>query len=177
METTSISWRHLSNCSLRGTRPGPVPKLSWAIHHGRTRRLLQERQRRRRGYVGKLLFAMHWGHESVEDISVMYLINVHINIGTCHGFHVPLWYTYTVRCRYNAFNFHQNHHNRHPIARPSGRGIGCLLWVQALIYILPLSLKSCMHYRVILHRVITVVHCSYHFILQHSWFNYTMKFG
>ena len=57
--------------------------------------------------------------------------------------------------------FHQNHHNRHPIARPSGRGMGCLLWVQALIYVLPLSLKCCMHYRAILYRVITAIHCNW----------------
>ena len=34
----------------------------------------------------------------------------------------------TVRCRYNAINFVQNPHNRHPIARPWGRGMGRLLW-------------------------------------------------
>ena len=33
----------------------------------------------------------------------------------------------TVRCRYNAVNFLQNIHGRHPIARPSGRGMDCLL--------------------------------------------------
>ena len=36
---------------------------------------------------------------------------------------------YTVRCRYNAVNFLQNPHNRHPIARPWGWGMGCLLWL------------------------------------------------
>ena len=30
----------------------------------------------------------------------------------------------TVRCRYNAVNFLQDPHNRHPIACPSGRGMG-----------------------------------------------------
>ena len=33
----------------------------------------------------------------------------------------------TVWCRYNAVNFLQNYHNRHPIARPLGRVLGCLL--------------------------------------------------
>ena len=32
----------------------------------------------------------------------------------------------TVQCRYNAVNFLQNPHNRHPIARPWGRDMGCL---------------------------------------------------
>ena len=35
-------------------------------------------------------------------------------------------------CRYNAINFLQNIHKRHPIARPIGPGMGCLLWVQPL---------------------------------------------
>ena len=34
---------------------------------------------------------------------------------------------YRPRCRYSAVNFLQNPHNRHPIARPWGRGMGCLL--------------------------------------------------
>ena len=33
----------------------------------------------------------------------------------------------TVRCRYNV-DFPPNPHNRHPIARPWGRAMGCLLW-------------------------------------------------
>ena len=37
-------------------------------------------------------------------------------------------YMYTVQCRYNAVNFLENPHNRHPISRPWGRGMGCLLW-------------------------------------------------
>ena len=35
----------------------------------------------------------------------------------------------TVRCRYNAVNFLPNPHKRHPIARPWGRDMGCLLWL------------------------------------------------
>ena len=38
----------------------------------------------------------------------------------------------TVRCRYNAVSFLPNTHKIHPIARPSGRGMGCILWVQTL---------------------------------------------
>ena len=32
---------------------------------------------------------------------------------------------------YNAINFIPNPHSRHPIARPWGRGMGCLLWVNS----------------------------------------------
>ena len=41
-------------------------------------------------------------------------------------------------CRYSAVNFLTNIHKRHPIARPLGRGMGCLLWIQHLIDIMPL---------------------------------------
>ena len=34
----------------------------------------------------------------------------------------PVWW------RYNAVSFLQNPHKSHPIARPWGRGMGCLLW-------------------------------------------------
>ena len=35
---------------------------------------------------------------------------------------------------YNMMNFLKNLHNRHPIARPWGWGMECLLWVRSLIY-------------------------------------------
>ena len=38
----------------------------------------------------------------------------------------------TVWCSYNAVNFLQNHHKRHPIVRPLERGMGCLLCIQTL---------------------------------------------
>ena len=41
-------------------------------------------------------------------------------------------------------SFPPNTHNRHPIARPQGRALGCLLWVQALTNVLPWSLQRCM---------------------------------
>ena len=50
-------------------------------------------------------------------------------------------FKYTVRYRYNAVNFFKNIHKRHPIARPLGRGMGCLLLVQPLIDILPQFLQ------------------------------------
>ena len=48
-------------------------------------------------------------------------------------------YGNTVRCRYNVVTFLTNIHKRHPIARPLGRGMGCLLWIQHVIDTLPQS--------------------------------------
>ena len=50
--------------------------------------------------------------------------------------------SHTVRCRDSAVNFPQNSHNRHSIARPWGRSMGCLLWVWRVIYILLLSSQN-----------------------------------
>ena len=36
--------------------------------------------------------------------------------------------TYTVRCRHNAVDFLKKNNKKHPIARPLGRVMGCLLW-------------------------------------------------
>ena len=49
----------------------------------------------------------------------------------------PLWrHSNVVRC-----------HRRHPWARPLYRDMGCLLWVQTLIYILPKSVMYAISYR------------------------------
>ena len=69
---------------------------------------------------------------------------------------------YTVRFRYNTVNFLTNIHKRHHIARPSERGMGCLLWVQLLIDILPEFLKQFIQYLIILDRVITILECIIH---------------
>ena len=42
-------------------------------------------------------------------------------------------YQNTVQCHYNAVNFIPNPHNRLPVARPWGRGMGCQLWVSIVI--------------------------------------------
>ena len=52
-------------------------------------------------------------------------------------------------------------HERHPLARPLGRGMGCLLWIQIMIYILPYSLQCCMWCWVILDRDITALDCIF----------------
>ena len=82
-------------------------------------------------------------------------------------FQIPAWSQWwkdienanTVWCHYNAVNFLQNPHKRHPIACPLGWGMRCLLCVQTLICILPQSLQWCMQYHVKLGHVI--VHLTY----------------
>ena len=69
------------------------------------------------------------------------------------------YYENTVQCHHKAVNFLQNIYKRHPIARPSGRGMWCLLWVQPLIDILPHFLQWCVQYHVILDHVITALDC------------------
>ena len=44
-------------------------------------------------------------------------------------------------------DFLENPHGRRPIARLLGRGMGCLLWVETLIYVMPKSLPFCVKYR------------------------------
>ena len=63
----------------------------------------------------------------------------------------------TVRCRNNAVSFHQNSRKRHTIARPNGRAMVCLLWIEYLIYILPLSLQCSMQYIFILNHIISAL--------------------
>ena len=77
-------------------------------------------------------------------------ISMHVNIGQCKYdilYYITMYSTchtnvvqpvsYTVRWRCNAVNFLTNIHERHPIARPSGRDMGCILWNHHLIDILP----------------------------------------
>ena len=65
----------------------------------------------------------------------------------------------TVRRRYNAVNFITNIHKRHAMARPLGRGMGCLLWIQHLIDIMSQFLQLLMQNLTILDRVITALDC------------------
>ena len=64
-----------------------------------------------------------------------------------------------MRCCYNAVNFLTNIHLRHPIARPLGRGMGCVSWIQRVIDILPQFLQLSMQYLTILDCVITALDC------------------
>ena len=60
---------------------------------------------------------------------------------------------------YNVVNFLQNLHKRQPIARPLGRVMGCLSWVQTLIYILTQSRQWYVQYNVILGCIIMALDC------------------
>ena len=66
----------------------------------------------------------------------------------------------TVRCGFNAVNFITNIHKRHPMARPLGRGMGCLLWIQHLIDIMSQFLQLLVQNFTILDRVITAPDCK-----------------
>ena len=83
--------------------------------------------------------------------------------------------TSIVWCLYNAVNFLPNPHKIHPIAHPLGWDMGCILWVQTVIYTLPQSMQWCMWYHVILNRVITALNCTLHWtaLYQHSTVRYT----
>ena len=52
----------------------------------------------------------------------------------------------TVETLYNTINFCWSTHKRHSIARPKGRGMGCLLWVQRATYCQDLSIWSSIKY-------------------------------
>ena len=54
------------------------------------------------------------------------------------------------------------------IARPLGWGMGCLLWIQHLVDILPQLLQSFMQYLIILDRVITALDCILYAILCYT---------
>ena len=53
---------------------------------------------------------------------------------------------HTVETLYNTINFCWNTHKRHSIARPKGRGMECLLWVQRTTYCVDLSIWSSIKY-------------------------------
>ena len=67
---------------------------------------------------------------------------------------------YTMRCRYDAVNSLQYPHNRHHIARPWGRVMGCILWLLTLIYALLESPLCCVQNHIILDRFITAIDCN-----------------
>ena len=52
----------------------------------------------------------------------------------------------TVETLYNTVNFCWSTHKRHSIARPKGRGMGCLFWVQKATYCVDLSKLSSIKY-------------------------------
>ena len=69
--------------------------------------------------------------------------------------------THTIFCQIpcDAVYIHKNIHKAHPIARPLGQGIGCLLWIQPLMYVLPQSLSCHVQIHVMLDRAMKVLDC------------------
>ena len=76
---------------------------------------------------------------NAENISVQTVISVfyicHCSV-SCSIMLQIFNNVHTVRRRYSAVDFLTNIYKRHPIARPLGRVMGCLLWIQHLIDIL-----------------------------------------
>ena len=78
------------------------------------------------------------------------------------------WFLFTIeQCRFNTVSFLTNIHKRHPIACPQGCGMGCLLWIQHLIDILPQFLWLSMWYLTILDNVIYIY--IYIYIYVYTW--------
>ena len=78
----------------------------------------------------------HWQGPYLESVLILVEIDS-VVMGTI---------LYILLCHYNAVNFLENFHERHPIARPLGRGMGCLLWVHTLISILSWQQQRCDQY-------------------------------
>ena len=79
-----------------------------------------------------------------------------------HRMCIVVYFYSNVQCRYNAVNFLKNIQKRHPLARPLGRGMGCLLWIQHLIDVLSEFLQSFKQYFYILDRVIAALDCMWY---------------
>ena len=87
-----------------------------------------------------------------------------------HNKHQISHHLNTMRCRYNAVNFHPNPHKKnHPISGPLGRDMGCLFWVQTNFHIQPQSQQWYVQYCVILDCVITAFSCTRDWHQQEYW--------
>ena len=75
------------------------------------------------------------------------LIGLYDNVDTCRNINI-------VEPTYNTIKTGWNTNWRLPIARPLGRDMECLLWVQMMTYVLNISKAHHGWYRVLLHRVI-----------------------
>ena len=64
----------------------------------------------------------------------------------------------TVETLYNTINFCWSTHKRHSIARPKGRGMGCLLWVQRATYYKLIDIELYEIFAII-NRAIKGLHC------------------
>ena len=108
--------------------------------------------------INNLITIVDVGKKKYEGYSVSSLVPP---IGKCHN---------TVRCRYNAVSFLHIPHNRHSIARPLGRGMGCLMWFSCLSHVLLLSVQRCVWNRDKLNRVITALDC-----ISYQWLSTRLR--
>ena len=76
-----------------------------------------------------------WSQAAAYAYTCITLVYIYIDI-----------YIHTVETLYNTINFCWSTHKRHSIARPKGRGMGCLLWVQRATYCVDLSILSSIKY-------------------------------
>ena len=83
-----------------------------------------------RGSNAKWTTERHWNNISTYFTYCLYHTKCVVDI-TC-----------TVETLYNTINFCWSTHKRHSLARPKGRGMGCLLWVQRATYCVDLSILS-----------------------------------
>ena len=86
------------------------------------------------------LFSLHevrpWPqHKEEAGNGIQFKANAHASASSYHILNWWIWHYCTVRCRYNPVDFLQNPHKRHLIARPLGRGMGCLFLVLTLKYV------------------------------------------
>ena len=80
------------------------------------------------------------------DVTGMLLIAIYIGILLLTCLTLIPTLLGTVETLYNTINFCWSTHKRHSIARPKGRGMGCLLWVQRSTYSVDLSILSSIKY-------------------------------
>ena len=82
----------------------------------------------------------------------------------CHIFRECCGHMYAVtnivETPYNTVKFCWSTHKRHSIARPKGRGMECLLWVQMATYCVDLSIIELYKILAIINRAIKGLHCS-----------------
>ena len=78
---------------------------------------------------------------------------------------VHCFYPSRVWCLHDEMFFDlQNIHERHSIALPTGRDMGCILRVQCLLYALLQSEQCCMQYRGMMDRVLAAPGCTCRFL-------------
>ena len=102
-----------------------------------------------------------WPRKTIGHNKKKYYVKKQYYVKLCASFQIHWWIQtgFTVQKRsirveigdtvetlYNTINFCWSAHKRHSIARPKGRGMGCLLWVQRATYCVDLSILSSIKY-------------------------------